>query len=324
MSTPSTRLTRELVRLACLAPSVSNAQPWSWRVVAPDEVELYADPSRWLPAADPLGRELVLSCGAALDHFAVAASSFGLTAEVEEFPPGKDPDLLARIRLGSGELSDEGVVTLAALENRHTDRHGASDRPVPLDLVESLGQAATRNGARVVVLTDDWAVQRTEQLIEAARQNQRLDRVTAVEQDGWIDRSDVEGIPGIVAEPSSGLAEHRAPTRFDRNVRVHDATAEHAGVLALVCTEHDDPRAWLWAGRCLSAFWIGVTAERLALTPTTQVAEVVRTRHLLRHDVLGGFLHPQVVVRVGWPAAAAERPSARRTGRRSVEDVLRS
>jgi hypothetical protein len=229
MSTPSTRLTRELVRLACLAPSVENTQPWSWRVVAPDRVELYADPRRWLPAADPLGRELVISCGSALDHFEVAAGSFGLTAQVEEYPVGQDPDLLARVTLAPGVLTDAGVERLAALENRRTDRHGAQDRPVLPELVEPLGQAASRGGARVIVLTEPWAVQRTEQLIEAARQNQLSDLAAGIEQDGWIDRSETDGIPGIVAEPSHDLEERRAPTRFERHVRAHDAQTEHAG-----------------------------------------------------------------------------------------------
>jgi len=323
MSTPSTRLTRELVRLACLAPSVGNTQPWSWRIVAPDEVELYADPSRWLPAVDPLGRELVISCGGALEHVVVAAESFGLTAEVEEYPHSKDPDLLARIRFGEGELTDEGVERLAALENRRTDRHGSPARPVPPELVEQVGQAATRGGARVVVLAEPWAVQRTEQLIEAARQNLLTDVAAGIEQEAWVDHSGDDGIPGIVAEPSHDLEEHRAPTRFERNVWAHDSHTGHAGLLAVVCTDHDDPRAWLWAGRCLSAFWLGVTAAELALTPTTQVMELVRTRHLVRHDVLGGLLSPQAVVRVGWPAAAAGRPSAPRTGRRATDDVLR-
>jgi hypothetical protein len=324
MSTPSTRLTRELVRLACLAPSVENTQPWSWRVVAPDRVELYADPRRWLPAADPLGRELVISCGSALDHFEVAAGSFGLTAQVEEYPVGQDPDLLARVTLAPGVLTDAGVERLAALENRRTDRHGAQDRPVLPELVEPLGQAASRGGARVIVLTEPWAVQRTEQLIEAARQNQLSDLAAGIEQDGWIDRSETDGIPGIVAEPSHDLEERRAPTRFERHVRAHDAQTEHAGVLAVICTDHDDPRAWLWAGRSLSAFWLGVTSAGLALTPTTQVVEVARTRTLVRHDVLGSLLNPQVLVRVGWPAPAAARPSVRRTPRRVLDDVIKA
>lgn len=321
MSTPSLPLTRELVRTACLAPSAENTQPWSWRIVAADQIELSADRSRQLVSVDPLGRELLVSCGAALDHLEVAADSFGLTATVEEFPVGDDRDLLARVRLGPGELSDAGVERLAAMENRHTDRRGSSDWPVPLERVERLAQTATRGGARVIVLTDPWATYRAEQLVEVARQALLHDPVVGAEQDAWVDRSDVDGVPGIVAEPSHELEAHRVPTRFDRHTGPPPAR-ERPDVLAAVCTDHDDPRAWLWAGRCLSAFWLGATAGGLALTPTTQVIEVTRTRMLLRHDVFGGLLHPQVLVRVGWPAAAAGRPTARHTARRPLDDVL--
>lgn len=315
------RLIRELVNTACLAPSVENTQPWSWRIVADDTVELSADRTRQLVSVDPLGRELVVSCGAALDHFVVAADSFGLTATVEEFPGGDDRDLLARVRLGPGVLSDAGVERLAAMENRHTDRRGSSNWPVPVDRVERLAQTATRGGARVIVLTDPWSTYRAEQLVEVARQALLHDPVVSAEQDAWVDRSDVEGVPGIVAAPSHELEKHRIPTRFDRNAPP-PPHSERPDVLAAICTDHDDPRAWLWAGCCLSAFWLAATTGGLALTPTTQVLEVNRTRMLLQHDVFGGLLHPQVLVRVGWPAAAAGRPTARRTGRRPVEDVL--
>jgi hypothetical protein len=324
MSTPSPRLTRELVRTACLAPSIQNTQPWSWRIVAADQVELYADRTRQLPAADPAGRELVISCGVALDHFVVAAGSFGLTATVEEFPDGDDPDLLARIRLGAGELTDAGVDQLAALENRRTDRRGAQDWPVPPERVERLARSSTRAGARVIVLTDPWTVYRTEQLAEAARQTLLRDPAAAAEQDDWVDRSDGDGVPGVVAEPREDLQPGRAPTRFERHAQGVPVSADHPGTLAAVCTEHDDPRAWLWSGRCLSAFWLAATAGGLALTPSTQVLELTRTRHLLRHDVFGGLLHPQVLVRVGWPASAAGRPSSRRTDRRPLDDVLQA
>ena len=45
---------RRLVSLACRAPSVHNTQPWAWRI-GPDGIELYADDSRRLAAADPRG-----------------------------------------------------------------------------------------------------------------------------------------------------------------------------------------------------------------------------------------------------------------------------
>ena len=54
-----------VLETAALAPSVHNAQPWSFRT-APDVVELYADPTRRMPVADPDDQELRLACGAIL------------------------------------------------------------------------------------------------------------------------------------------------------------------------------------------------------------------------------------------------------------------
>ena len=65
-----------LVELASQAPSVHNTQPWIWRASG-DQVRLYPDYSRQLPAEDPAGRNLVISCGAALDHFRYAAHALG-------------------------------------------------------------------------------------------------------------------------------------------------------------------------------------------------------------------------------------------------------
>ena len=53
-----------LLATAARAPSIFNTQPWLFRVTA-HTIELYADPSRRL-RSDPAGREMLISCGAAL------------------------------------------------------------------------------------------------------------------------------------------------------------------------------------------------------------------------------------------------------------------
>ena len=45
-----------LLRAAHLAPSIHNSQPWHFTVRA-DRVEVFADPTRSLPAVDPDGRQ---------------------------------------------------------------------------------------------------------------------------------------------------------------------------------------------------------------------------------------------------------------------------
>ena len=80
VSVPATDRSPAGVELACRAPSVHNTQPWAWRL-RPDGVDLYADHQRRLSVADPVGRELTISCGAALHHFQVAARAMGWAAD---------------------------------------------------------------------------------------------------------------------------------------------------------------------------------------------------------------------------------------------------
>ena len=54
-----------LIELAARAPSVHNTQPWRFTADG-DQISLYADAGRQLMAADPEGREMMISCGAAL------------------------------------------------------------------------------------------------------------------------------------------------------------------------------------------------------------------------------------------------------------------
>src|SRR6478735_1690911 len=80
---------RAAVALANRAPSVHNSQPWRWRI-GPTTLHLFADPARALPATDPDGRDLRISCGAALNHLRVALLAAGWDTRVHRLP---DPAL---------------------------------------------------------------------------------------------------------------------------------------------------------------------------------------------------------------------------------------
>ena len=62
---PPVEVARYVVGEAVWAPSVHNTQPW-WFSADPAGLSLYADPARQLAAADRAGREMLISCGAAL------------------------------------------------------------------------------------------------------------------------------------------------------------------------------------------------------------------------------------------------------------------
>jgi nitroreductase len=79
-------VSRFVVEAAVHAPSVHNTQPW-WFSTADREISLHADIDRRLNVADPRGREMMISCGAALFTARVAMRS-RLGAEGEPCGPG--------------------------------------------------------------------------------------------------------------------------------------------------------------------------------------------------------------------------------------------
>lgn len=93
---PDRETLRGAIALATRAPSVHNTQPWRW-VVGEESVHLYADWSRQLPATDPDGRDLLISCGAALHHLRVALAALGWATVVHRIPNPAEPSHLAAI-----------------------------------------------------------------------------------------------------------------------------------------------------------------------------------------------------------------------------------
>ena len=88
-----------LIATAARAPSVHNTQPWRFKV-SQDAIELYADPRRKL-RIDTVGREMLISCGAALFGLRLAIRSLGYLPVTELLPDPARLRLLARVRLGA-------------------------------------------------------------------------------------------------------------------------------------------------------------------------------------------------------------------------------
>ena len=70
-----------LIEVAARAPSLHNTQPWRFKV-GERAIELYADPSRQL-REDPAGREMLISCGAALYGLRLGIRSLGYRSETD-------------------------------------------------------------------------------------------------------------------------------------------------------------------------------------------------------------------------------------------------
>lgn len=313
-------IVRQIVELATRAPSINNSQPWRWRITK-GGLDLYADWSRQLPATDPVGRNLVISCGTALHHAEVAAAALGWATEVRRLPGGPTSMLLARIRLHRAEVSETAESDLWAIEQRCTDRRRFTSWPVPDERLAHLAQEAERHGTHAVPLLDVTARFRAEMLVGEATERQSTDERVVSEQRIWVDHSSFDGIPVDVLPAATGaLAGVRVQRSANHALKERDREIQGSDGLIALYGATDDPPAWLAAGEGLSALWLTATAQDLSVVPLSQVIEVEETRRGLAEQVLGGLANPHLLVRIGWQAIS--RSQLPRTSRRPVDEVL--
>ncbi|ROR90852.1 Acg family FMN-binding oxidoreductase [Nocardioides aurantiacus] len=320
MTAPAVEQLRRVVELACRAPSVHNSQPWRWRAHDGGSLELWADRSRQLTIADPQGRDLALSCGAAIHHAVTCGPALGLWGRVELAPDPSRTDLLARLGFEVGVVAADAADRLLTLERRSTDRRRFTRWPVPRPRLLELAAAAVPWGASAVPVTASGERARAEVLVLRAQEEQARDPALVEEQRGWLDHGRADGIVGRVAAPTRSprpeLPHRSRSDTTDLVPRLLDGTD---GLLVL-CTASDDQLHWLRAGAALSAVWFGATRSGLSLVPLSQVVEVATTRRDLRREVLSGAAHPQLLLRVGWQEIG--RATMPRTPRRPLHEVL--
>jgi hypothetical protein len=308
---------RHVVQAAGLAPSVHNTQPWRF-VAGPERLELHAEDDRQLAVLDPDGRQLHLSCGAALLHARVSARALGLDVAVRLLPDPTRPHLLAEVVLTEGEPAAADDVQLAlAMLRRHTHRGPFDDRRVPEAFVEQLRAAAEAEGALLEAVVGEDQLVELEVLLAAADAHELRDPEYRAEALRWVQagRTHPDGLPMEVATTFAGSSLRQRDFTLTRQEDAGAApVAEHPTVVVLA-TEDDSALAWLKAGQALAAVLLRAAEQGVQAQPLGQVTDVVAYRLGLR-AALGMVGLPQLVLRMGFAASTPVTP------RRTVEDVL--
>lgn len=311
----------DVLELACRAPSVHNTQPWRWRV-RENRVDLYADLRRQLVHADPQRRDLVLSCGAALHHFQVAASALGWSTRVRRVPDPTDEHLVASIELGPGRPAPDAAALLAAIRDRRTDRRRLTSWPVPPERLNALCMAGNQWGAQLLPVYDETAKTRLEQLTRRADILQRRNPAYLSELDNATVYWANVGVPVAHIPREDDVTSSDALNRRFPNGVLDDPVidpGEPSDGMLIVCTSSDDTLSRIRAGEALSAVWLQATRDGMSMVPLSQALEVEETRRTLQHEVLDDKALAQIVVRVGWlPLSRRELPA---TPRRDLADV---
>lgn len=80
-----------LCKLAHLAPSTHNTQPWRFLLdPAAKSIDIYLDRKFVLPASDAVGRQSVISIGCAIENLLVSAECFGFQSKIKLLNPPKN------------------------------------------------------------------------------------------------------------------------------------------------------------------------------------------------------------------------------------------
>ncbi len=137
--------------VAARAPSLRNLQPWRWRVDA-DAVHLFADWSRQAGDAPSDRRDVLLGCGAVLDHCAVALAAAGWQPRVRRFPDRGDHSHLAVVDVAEQPARDGQLELAAAIPRRRADRRRSRAERVPAGTLETLYVRAARLGVELAVV----------------------------------------------------------------------------------------------------------------------------------------------------------------------------
>ena len=137
--------------VAARAPSLRNLQPWRWRVDGA-AVHLYADWRRQAGKEPTDRRDLLLGCGAVLDHCVVALAAAGWSPHVRRFPDGGDDSHLAILEVFEQPPNAAQRELAAAIARRRADRRRYPGRPIPPATLELLYVRAARMGVELAVV----------------------------------------------------------------------------------------------------------------------------------------------------------------------------
>jgi hypothetical protein len=312
-----------LLATASRAPSIHNTQPWRFRV-SEDAIELHADPDSRL-RTDRGGREMLISCGAALFGLRLAVRGLGYLPEVDLLPDQAQPNLAARVTLGQAvAVTEREKRLLAAVPHRHTHRGSFEDGELPAGLLPGLQHDALSEGATLAVVGGSAAYPKLAALVADAARVQALNPVAREEVLRWSRVAGSrarDGVPALAFPQAAETGPGRlTPRDFDLGRHLGRLPAPSpAGpppaATAVLLTPGDSRADWLHAGQALYRLLIHAATAWVFASLQSQALEVTLMRELIQTRLaLPGY--PQMLLQFGRASTSLA------TARRLVPDSL--
>lgn len=315
------------------APSAHNTQPWLLAPRGDDGIRLEYDRIRRLDVADPEGRYLCHSLGAAIEAAnTVARVEWEPNEGVDPLEPGWD----------AGELVVDGIresdyrIAAGVLASRGTNRGPYGTQRIDKRVLSRFEEAGLGFGVQVYTSSSPLAIRTFSKLASKAAlahfshgpyfdEFLHWTRFSKKERDWDPDGFTAEGLG--LSPTAAGMLR-----QMKRNPRVRQAAQKaylpalmgyfSAGVvkdsagLVMIATRTNSPRAWIEAGRAMMAIWLEATKASLAVQPIGGIVDIEPLKPLVIQQ-FGASLsdNPVLILRMGRaisPTPASPRLPLRR------------
>jgi hypothetical protein len=310
----------ELVRLACLAASSHNTQPWRFEL-GRDSITILPDFSRRCPAVDPDDHHLYASLGCAAENLVVAAQAAARSALVR-FDPASTG---VRVDLRPGAAGDPALSR--ALFTRQCTRTAYDGQPLTPQERQALESVPAEDGVGILLMLTEAQKAMVAEYVAAGNTAQFADAAWAEELRSWI-RFDArtavrtgDGLYGPVmgspdVPPWLGRLFMAFAFSADAQNRKDARHLRSSSAIAVFHSARSDPPHWIAAGRCYERFALQCAALDLRTAFINQPVEVSALRPQFARALGLGERRADLVIRIG------HAPLAPRSLRRPTADVI--
>lgn len=276
---------------AILAPNPHNRQPWTFRLVGDDRIDIGCDLNRRLPHTDPFDRQIVIGFGCMLELLRIAAAEKGHAITVTAFPDGEPTPRLDSRRVATVQFTRNATVERDPLAryilSRRSIKTVYTDRAVPQRSLGAIiaatgpgiGAGGTVDQARARALAalawDAWQIEYA--TARTRRESIDLMRIGNAEVAANPDGIELDGVPmglmrmaGII---SRDALDTPGSTAYQQGLDMFDPIIHSARGFAWLISLANRRADQIAAGRAWVRMNLAATAAGVAIHPLSQALQ---------------------------------------------------
>lgn len=292
-----------LCKLANLAPSSHNMQPWFFSI-GKKSIGLMPNSRLRLKVADPQGREFYTTFGTLIGLLKMIASSYGLKFE---WKSGDNLGVeIGRFIFTDLTPRDPDYITLSAIIGRHNSR-----LPFKLDSLSEVFlnkiQSYVAPSAELKIITDKQTQQKIETLILNSVKEAFADKPFCEELYPWLKNSwfrSEDGLPGYnlgVPFLFSLIFPYltRQGVTSVKQVEIHKKMLSNCAVYGVICNDEEQDQSWISVGE--SFIQVAIEAQKSGVSIGVMQAAIENVSDRVRlKEILNTQKLPQMFFRMGY------------------------